>query len=259
MAFQGHMLSNSLITGQYATILMCGGGRAAPKSLRMPMILLQMAALVASGGRTALICGSVIAIWSLSRWILSMLTGARLSRLEAAAYCIAPLLAAVIMLVMVEAGFFSVVIDRFVDDGGSAATRRQMFDIFSYIPPGELLFSPDVELVDSVRSMMGLELGIENPILRLAVYQGFLATAALTLGVALFMAKAIRPLQGRVAPSFVYFIVMLMSFESLGSKTTLLGKFAILMLVMFRPAQRSGLADRAAPMIAQGPWTESAR
>ena len=49
----GHPLENAQLTGVYLMALVAGGGSSMPKLLRLPAILLQLAALVPFGGRTA--------------------------------------------------------------------------------------------------------------------------------------------------------------------------------------------------------------
>jgi len=149
-----------------------------------------------------------------------------------------PALAAVAIAALVNAGFFDVMLQRFDDDGGSAAARVQMVDMLSRIPFSELLLAPDIQKIDSLRRSLGLELGIENPIVRFVLYQGVIATTALLVGVTAFLRGLVRPLQGRVGPSLIYFLLLINSFESIGSKSTLLAKFAILMIAMFRPENR---------------------
>ena len=235
---QGHPLSNAVMTGLYGVILLSGGGRALPGMLRTPVILLQLAALVASGGRTALTLMIPFGAFILLRRFVGILLGERMSPSLVIAIFATPALAAVAIAALVNAGFFDVMLQRFDDDGGSAAARVQMVDMLSRIPFSELLLAPDIQKIDSLRRSLGLELGIENPIVRFVLYQGVIATTALLVGVTAFLRGLVRPLQGRVGPSLIYFLLLINSFESIGSKSTLLAKFAILMIAMFRPENR---------------------
>ena len=157
-----------------------------------------------------------------------------MTRLQGAQWFVAPFLVVTGLLVLADAGFFDAVSERFREDGGSAKARLLMFDIFSSIPLRDLLFAPDLERTKAARGALGLDLGIENPVAILILYQGVLATAALTFGVAFYLRGITRRLQGRVAAPLLYFIILMMSFESLGTKSTLLAKFAVLMITMFR-------------------------
>jgi hypothetical protein len=103
-------------------VLLNGGGASMPKSLRPAAILLQLAALVPFGGRTALLLTlAMAALWMVPR-VLHMLRGARLSLPAFAAIAaLAPLLVLGVGLVAVG-GFFDVITDRLPTT--AAAPRR---------------------------------------------------------------------------------------------------------------------------------------
>ena len=64
----GHPLENAQMTGLYIMVLLAGGGASMPKSLRPAAILLQLAALVPFGGRTALLLTlAMTALWLVPR------------------------------------------------------------------------------------------------------------------------------------------------------------------------------------------------
>jgi hypothetical protein len=233
----GHPLTNSVVTGTYIASLVGGGGARLGQLLRPPLILLQWTALAAAGGRTALVLITALIGFQVPRFALGLTTGRRLSRLGWAACAIMPVIIGAGILALHTAGFFDPLIDRFKDDTGSAQTRVQMFDMFSHLRLRDLLLSPDVALIESLRPAQGLEQGIENPIIRLVLYQGIAATAALVLGVILFVREVIRPLRhGRGLP-LAFFLLVIMSFESLSSKSLLLAQFLVIVSVMFRVAR----------------------
>src|SRR5712691_6771846 len=126
----GHPLENAQTTGLYIMVLMAGGGSSMPKPLRLPAILLQLAAMVPFGGRTALLLTvTMIACWMIPH-ALRFLRGGRVSLpVVATVALLTPVLALVIGL-FATSGFFNVVLDRFADDGVSAQTRVEMFEIF---------------------------------------------------------------------------------------------------------------------------------
>jgi len=65
-ALLGHPLENAQVAGLYVLSLLGGGGARLPKTLRPWMILLQLAALVSFGGRTALLVTLAMAgLWSI--------------------------------------------------------------------------------------------------------------------------------------------------------------------------------------------------
>jgi hypothetical protein len=233
----GHPLTNSVVTGTYIAGLVSGGGPRLGQLLRPPLILLQWTALAAAGGRTALVLITALIAFQVPRFALGLTTGRRLSRLGWTACAIMPVIIAAGTLALYTAGFFDPLIDRFKDDSGSAQTRVQMFDMFSHLRLRDLLLSPDVSLIESLRPAQGLEQGIENPIIRLVLYQGIAATAALVLGVILFVREVIRPLRHGAGLPLAFFLLVIMSFESLSSKSLLLAQFLVIVSVMFRVAR----------------------
>jgi len=84
---------------------------------------------------------------------------------------------------------------------------------------------------------MGLEWGIENPIVRLMLYQGVIFTSFLVAGFALFLWDIARSLRPGYAMAFVFFIVVINSYESISNKSASLARFAVLMLTMFSFAE----------------------
>jgi hypothetical protein len=106
------------------------------------------------------------------------------------------------------AGFFKVVLDRFADDGGSAFTRLEMFEIFEYLPWRDIVIGADPRLIDSIRRTHGLEWGIENPVVRLLLYQGAAITAFLVAGFILYLVEIGRRLRPGAAMPFVFFLIV---------------------------------------------------
>lgn len=235
----GHPLENAQITGLYIMALLGGGGASLSKSMRPPAILLQLAAMVPFGGRSALLLTlSMMALWLAPRAIL-LLRGARLSLPVCAAMAvIAPILALSIGL-FAAGGFFEVIADRFVDDGGSAKTRVEMFEIFNYLSAHEIFIGASPDVIDSLRTSRGLELGIENPVVRLLLYQGAVFTAFLIAGFTLFLIGIARRLRPGYGMAMFFFLVIVNSYESISNKTVGLAQFVVLLLVMFPKARRT--------------------
>jgi hypothetical protein len=231
---QGHPLSNSVVIGTYVATLMAGGGARLGQLLRPSLIVLQWTALAAAGGRTALVLITTLIGLQLARLAVGLALGRRLSLQGWAACAIVPLTVGAGILALNAAGFFGPLIDRFNDDGGSGKTRVQMFDMFSHLRLRDLLLAPEVGLIESLRPTQGLELGIENPIIRLVLYQGIVATTVLVLGFAFFIREVVRPLRHGCGLPLAFFLLVITSFESLSSKSLLLAQFFVMTTVMFR-------------------------
>jgi hypothetical protein len=88
-------------------------------------------------------------------------------------------------------------------------------------------------MIDSIRRPLGLELGIENPIVRLVLYQGAIFSAFLIVGLILFLVGITRRLRPGYAMALVSFVIIVNSYESISNKTVGLAQFIVLMVAMF--------------------------
>ncbi len=195
----GHPLENAAIIGTYLMVLVAGGGARMPR-LRAVRSLL-------SGGRMSLRVAAVVA------------TAAPLAVLAVAAFA--------------AGGFFDLMAERFADDGGSAQARVEMFEIFKQLSARDILVGAQSELIDSIRRTHGLEWGVENPVVRLLLYQGVVFSVFLIAGFALFLIELGRRMRPGAALPFAFFLIVINSFESISNKTILLAQFIVLMLAMF--------------------------
>lgn len=229
----GHPLENAQLTSLYILALLGGGGASMPRGLRAPAVLLQLAALVPFGGRTAMLLTlAMMALWLVPR-IVGILRGAHMSLLAlASAAILLPALALAIAGVA-GSGFFDVLLIRFVDDTGSAKTRLEMFEIFSQLSAHDLLIGPNAEQIDSIRRSLGLELGIENPVVRLVLYQGAIFTGFLFAGMTLFIVEIARRLRPGYGMALLAFVILVNSYESISNKTVALAQFIVLLIAMF--------------------------
>lgn len=233
-ALQGHPLGNATLTACYALALIAGGGTLKP-ILRAGMIVLQLAALVAFGGRSAMVVTLILGGGSGLLALHRILSSGRVPLLGAAAGVFVLTLAPLAVGGLAVAGFFDALLSRFMADGGSANARVEMLDLVASIPFRELLIGPETALVESLRRVSGLEWGIENPIVRTLVYQGVFMTLLLVVAFTLFMMEIVRQCRPGTALTVAAFVILNNTFEGIGGKTTLLAKFAILVLALYRP------------------------
>ena len=103
--------------------------------------------------------------------------------------------------------------------GGSAKTRLEMFEIFSQLSAHDILIGASHDMIDSMRRSRGLELGIENPVVRLALYQGAIFTGFLIVGLVLFLIEIVRRLRPGYGMALIFFLVIVNSYESISNKT----------------------------------------
>jgi hypothetical protein len=221
------------MTGCYIMVLVGGGGASLPRLLRIPAIVLQLAAMVPFGGRTALLStGALLLGWLLWRGV-AVVRGQRISLLAAAAVAVLGPVAAVAIGVVAAAGFFDVITERFANDNGSALSRVEMFDVFNHLSLRDIILGGDNDLLASLRRASGLTTGVENPIIRLVLYQGAAFTLLLLVGLALFLIEIGRRLRPGASMVFLFFLFVINSYESISNKSIMLAQFVVLVTVMF--------------------------
>jgi hypothetical protein len=233
-ALFGHPLENAVMTGIYVLTLVAGGGAAMPRLLRAPAVALQLAAMVPFGGRTALlVTGVLLALWMIRRAV-DVMRGGRMSLIALAAVALVIPVLALAVGAMAVGGFFDLIGARFANDGGSAATRVEMLEIFNQLTLRDIIVGGDYDMLESIRRGRGLEWGVENPVVRLLLYQGAAFTLFLIVGFVLFMLEIGRRLRPGSAMAFTFFVIVINSYESIANKSILLAQFVVLILVMFR-------------------------
>jgi hypothetical protein len=243
-ALQGHPLGNATITSFYILALLAGGGRLSPAA-RGSILLLEFFALVVFGGRSALVTTAVLGGIQGLVFIINVV---RSRRIPIGGVLIALLIATAAPLViigLVSGGFFDALLNRFASDGGSANARVEMLTLVQQIPLADLLVGPDPGLVESLRRVNGLMSGIENPIVRTILYQGAILTGIMIVALGFFLYELMRTSRRGMALPMLGFLIVINTFESLGSKSTLLAKFAVMMLVLFRRSQREVASPNA--------------
>ena len=234
-ALQGHPLSNATVTSIYVLALL-SGSRSLSMPLRLGLIGLQCAALVAFGGRSAMVLTIVLGgCYLLIQGLRGLRTG-RVNLLGAALGLILAALVPVVIAVAAAYGFFDALLERFVSDSGSANARVEMFELFKHFELRDLIVGPDIDLIESLRRISGLEQGIENPVIRMVLYQGAFFTLLLFVGFALFMHEVARRCHSGLWLTMLGWLILLNTSESLASKTTLMTKFVVIALVLYRPA-----------------------
>ncbi|MFV0282118.1 MAG: VpsF family polysaccharide biosynthesis protein [Rhodoblastus sp.] len=232
-ALLGHPLINASTTAAYALILIYGGDRAVKWPLRLFLIGLQTVAMVAFGGRTAIVLFAVLGGARLLRPGLELLGGRRFDMRAALAFALsAPILIGAVV-VAVQSGALDGLLERFVDDKGSAEARVLIFNLFDYFSWDELLFGPDQVRLATIENTLGIQYGIENS------WFGFLFGYGLfmTLFFMAAFAALLWDIWRRALPGawslFFYILVLLSSAAGIAVKTNLFNQFVVLLLVFF--------------------------
>jgi hypothetical protein len=238
-ALQGHPLVNASLTAIYLMALLAGG-RSLPRLLRIGIIVLQCAALVVFGGRSALVAAALFGPACLIGQAFAALRRNRVSLVATAAAVITLSLAPPVVVTVVGSGALDSVLLRFSYDGGSANARFAMLDLFQGFSWTELLVGPDLSQVEALRWKNGLEMGIENPIVRMTLYQGGFLTLLIFGALALFAMELSRQKdRGTVWPILVA-AVLINTSEAIAVKTTILAKIVVVIVCLFNSRRQPG-------------------
>lgn len=233
-ALLGHPLSNAALTGCYVLVLMAGGWRSLPRGSVLPLVALQTVAMVAFGGRAALVLLLLALALKGGLMLLRLLAGARVPLSSACvAAALLPLGVAVVY-GAVEAGFFDRFAQRFVSDDGSASARLAMVQVLQAFPFGDILIGPDPARLATLVRVEGIEFGIESFWIAMILTYGLAASAALFAGLGLFCLEIARAAGGRGLPVLLYFFAVASTSVSLSSKTVLLGMAVALIVPILR-------------------------
>jgi hypothetical protein len=246
-ALQGHPLINAALTGVYVLSLM-GGAKQIPAGLRALMILMQFAALVVFGGRTAIVVSLTLTPLFGVYYVFASLRRGRVSLLATAAVAAVVPLLALGVVVALASGLADPLLMRFVDDNGSAETRVIMFEMLRPFTLPELIVGPDIEQVESLRRHFGLEQGVENPFIRMTLYQGGFVMAVVFASLVWFFRELLRGRGLRVLGPVVAMAVLLNASESIATKTNFLDKLVLMFVCMF-PVLSRARAPAVAPQL----------
>ncbi len=249
-ALHGHPLANAMVTGCYLMALL-SGARSLAIWQRLPLIGIQSVALIVFGGRSAALASLLLGLAYGAVMLLVKLRAGRLHLLGAALGFLILAFVPAGIAALSALGFFDILVARFFSDGGSAEARREMFDLLAMFPAGDLILGPDTELVDSQRRIQGLEWGIENPIIRMLLYQGFFITLALLGCFLLQMRELSKVTEPGLWLPMIIWLVLLNGAESIASKTNLTTKFVLLAVVLYRPLRQ--VVDRTTEQPGRAP------
>jgi len=241
----GHPLANAMVTACYLTALF-NGARNLPSVVRLALICMQSAALVVFGGRTAVLVVLALGLGFGLFALLNTLKSQRISLVGAAAACLMAATIPAVVAVLIGLGFFDDLLARFIADGGSANARREMLTLLGMFDLRDLILGPDPDLLETLRRVNGLEWGIENPVVKMLLYQGAIVTIVLLGCFVLFMWELARVTRGGLWLPMIVWVILLNGAESIASKTTLPAKFALIALCLYQPERRNrdGVAIR---------------
>jgi hypothetical protein len=240
-AFLSHPLHAATITCAYIVSLLTGAGRLLRPNLRVPMIGLQIMAMLGFGGRTAFVLTLLILALVLLWRALQFVGGKSISYAGVMTAVSVVLIGIAAVPVLAYLGLFDQLLDRFAEDGGSSRSRLLMLPLVLSFNWGDLLWGASSDYVKSQVYSFGLEWGVENPFLQISVYQGVVVASLVMSGFLLVLYDAYRRLMPRVIfPMGVYLLLC----STFGSFSGRFFTFSIFMVVISTLFRRDGAPTR---------------
>jgi hypothetical protein len=235
-ALIGHPLSNALMMGCYLIVMALGGGRDLPAALRPVAMITALASMVAFGGRTSMVLAfAAVGLVFLARFG-GALAGRRVSTLGVAASAALAPVCVVALMGLYAGGFFDQMIERFVNDNGSANARLIMLKLFDYLSWEEILLGPDPRKIIALQNLEGIEYGLESFYVAYVLTYGAIVAGLVFAGLLCFCREIVRASSPRAAAPLLFFFVVAATSVSLSAKTTTLGMLIALTSTMLRPS-----------------------
>ena len=232
-AFLSHPLHAATVTCAYIVGLLAGGGRLLRPNLRAPMIGLQTLALLAFGGRTALLVALAIIAAMLAGQMVWFTAGRSVSRTSAiVALAILPIGIALVA-ALASIGFFDQFLDRFTEDGGSARSRVLMLPLLMSFSWAEFIWGASTDFVKAQIYSFGLEWGVENPFIQMSVYQGVVVAFLIMTGFLFVLYESYRRLEPRAIFPMVVYILLCDTFGSFAGRFINFSIFIIVVSTLF--------------------------
>jgi len=235
-ALLGHPLDGALATGVYAVILMTAGTvPGLPERLRLPIILLCMAAMPAIGARTSFAVVYAVAGVMAGLAVLAFMRGRSVRPATVLAIMAALPLAVVAVAAVFQLGYLDGFLGRFQNDSGSADARLDLYNLFSHYGLKEMVTGYDPNVLQTRVRVEGLEAGVENSWVGHLLQFGIPLSVMLWCAFAAFLADLFRN-TGRLALLPTLFMLAVLSTSvGISGKTTMLVLPATLMLVLLSP------------------------
>jgi hypothetical protein len=238
-ALLGHPLGNALMGGCYVLIVALSDRCHLRRGLAPLVILVQILGLVSFGGRASLVVTLVLLCGIIAYGLLKIVLGARFSRLGAAATIFAVPILILAFAVLAQAGFFDQMLQRFVEDNGSAKARIAMLQMFHYVNLEDLMFGPDPAYMWILQLRLGIEYGIESFWVSFLFQYGAVMSGIFFLalfGLTWLLITMTRPATSIV---FLYFYFVASTSVSMSAKTPMFAMLIFMIAVMMRAPVRA--------------------
>lgn len=245
-AIFGHPLNNAFIVGLWLVTMASGGGREMSRMVRLMAMALAAMSLVAFGGRVALVMAIALVAAIGTLRAAAILAGRRFDLTGATIALAAGTAFLVFGVIALDAGAADRLIERFVDDSGSAGTRVAMFRIFGDLTWGEFVLGPPIGHMVQAQREYGIKIGIESTEVAFVAFYGLAMAIVLLAGIGAHLVELVRATSRASLWAVVFFVVVMSASTGLSSKSTNLAVFTVMVLTMM---PRAG--DPAAAAVAR--------
>ena len=235
-ALFGHPLDGALATGVYAVILMTATNiPGLPERLRLPLILLCMAALPAIGARTsfAIVYGVAAVVAGLG--FLAFLRGGGVRPRTLLAVMAAVPLALIGVATVFQLGYLDGFLGRFQNDSGSADARFDLYNLFSHYGLTEMMTGYHPPVLQTRIRLEGLEAGVENAWVGHLLQFGIPLSVMLWCALAIFLVGLVRATSRLALLPIAYMLAVNSTTVGISGKTTMLVMPVIILLILLCP------------------------
>ena len=213
-----------------------------PSILVIPALFVATCSLMVFGGRMALVAVMVVFAGLTITFAARLVRGDRFGLPTVILAGCGMILVGAAISIVLGAGLFDHMIERFSSDKGSAHARIATMHLLLLFDWKELLFGTIQSRSSALQSMMGLQFGIENFWIASIVQYGIIQTVVITIGLACFVAEILR----RSAPNawvvVLFICVIAAGSVSFSSKNITLSAYVEL-IVLLLPRQRPKQSD----------------
>jgi hypothetical protein len=254
-ALFGHPLRAAGLVGAYTLALMLRPSLCRSLALRAPLILLCIGSLFVFGGRTALVM-VLATVALLGAWAgFRLLRGARTPLPVVLAGICGTFLVAAAALTLYDVGFLDKMMLRFTADNGSAYARVEALNLLTSLDARDLIFGSEAPHIDSLQSLYGIRVGIEDFWIACIAQYGLIATVLLTIGLGCFFAELLRRSHRAATALMVFLVIIAASSVSFSAKSVMLAQYVLIILLLLakdEAARPARLHARAAKVIRPG-------
>lgn len=233
-ALFGHPLTNAFVTGNYVVALAFGASPRLPAGLRLGLGSLNALALIAFGGRVAMVLAGMMAVFALGLGALRLMVGRRFALRDAVSAIAFVTVGVVLLVLLIDAGGADRFLARFSDDQGSAQSRVNMFRVFGVLSWEQFLFWPDADAVGQAQRDFSLRIGIESSEIGFAASYGVVITVVFFATLAAFLRDVVRATSPRAWWSVLYFVGVTAASIGIATKTTMLSLFVVSTFALMR-------------------------